>query len=111
MGDEDRLSTAALTPGRLAWLLVTFRAELLERWTQRVLEDPAVPDANRLSKPGLEDHVPLPVERLVKRLARPPVQPWGERVGREGGGAETGVAHAHQPLALAYSLPEALRER
>src|SRR5260370_16785011 len=110
MGDEDRLSTAALTPGRLAWLLVTFRAELLERWTQRVLEDPAVPDANRLSKPGLEDHVPLLVERLVKRLARHPVEPWGERAGREVGGSEIGVAHAHQRMALDYSLPGGLRE-
>jgi signal transduction histidine kinase len=110
MGDEERLSTAALTPGRLAWLLVTFRVELLERWTQRVLEDPAVPDANRLPKPTLEDHVPALVERLVKRLARHPVEPWGERVGREVGGSGIGVAHAHQRIALDYSLPEALRE-
>src|SRR5260370_9910601 len=104
MGDEDRLSTAALTPGRLAWLLVTFRAELLERWTQRVLEDPAVPDANRLSKPGLEDHVPLLVERLVKRLPPHPVEPRGERVGRAARGARLAVSHAQQRMALDYSF-------
>jgi signal transduction histidine kinase len=110
MEEKDRLSTSALTPGRLAWLLVTYRAELLQRWTLRVLEDPAVPVANRLSKPALEDHVPELLDRLLKRLARHPTEPWGERVGREVGGSGLGVAHAQQRIALHYTLPEALRE-
>lgn len=110
MGEQDRLSTAAQTPGRLAWLLVTMRDELLHRWTTRVLDDPAVPDANRLPRPALEDHIPELLERLLKRLARHPDEPWGERVGREVGGSGVGIAHARQRIALNYTLPEALRE-
>jgi signal transduction histidine kinase len=110
MGERDRLSTAALTPGRLAWLLVTFRDELLQRWTRRVLEDPLVPDANRLPRPALEDHIPEVIERLLKGLARHPDEPWGERVGREVGGSGVGIAHARQRIALHYTLREALRE-
>ncbi len=110
MGEQDRLSAAALTPGRLAWLLTTFRGELLERWTRRVLEDPAVPEANRLPKPALEDHIPEVIDTLLKRLERHPAQAWGERAGRQDGGSGVGVAHARQRIALHYTLPEALRE-
>ncbi len=110
MRDGERPSTSALTPGRLAWLLVAFRGELLDRWTRRVLEDPAVPDANCLPKPALVDHVPELLDKLVKRLTRQPSKPWGERAGREVGGSGVGVAHARQRIAVHYTLPEALRE-
>jgi signal transduction histidine kinase len=110
MGEGDRPSTAARTPGRLAWLLTTFREELLLRWTRRAIDDQKVPDANRLSKPALVDHVPDLLDRLLNRLALHPAEGWGERVGREVGGSGVGVAHARQRIALNYSLPEALRE-
>jgi signal transduction histidine kinase len=110
MHDGDALPASARTPGRLGWLLVTFRDELLDRWTQRALEDPAVPDANRLSKPALVDHVPEILERLLKRLAQHPPQRSGEANGRELGGSGVGVAHARQRIAVHYTLSEALRE-
>ena len=109
MAEAVPASTAA-TPDGLEWVLLTFRKELLERWTRRVLEDPAVPDANRLPKPALEDHVPQLIDRLLRRLANRPSEPWGERAGREVGASGVGVAHARQRIAQRYTLPEALRE-
>jgi signal transduction histidine kinase len=100
-----------LLPGRLAWLLAHFRLELLAQWKKRVLEDPQVPDANRLTSPALEDHIPRLLEHLLQRLTRHPDTAWGERVGRVvGTSAEVGVAHAQQRFAVHYTLSEALRE-
>jgi signal transduction histidine kinase len=110
MSDGERRSTSAVTEGRLAWLLVNFREELMERWGQRVLDDPSIQSANRLSTPALEDHIPELIDRLLERLAVHPLAAWGERVGREVGGSGVGIAHARQRLALQYTLAEALRE-
>ena len=110
MSEDDR---PALTPSSrpLAWLLAEFREELLARWKRRVLEDPRVPDANRLSSPALEDHIPLLVDRLLQRLVRHPEENGGESAGRHmGAAADLGVAHAQQRFAVHYTLSEALRE-
>ncbi len=69
-----------------------------------------MPQANRLSTPALEDHIPELIETLLSRLARHPAEPWGERVGREVGRSGPGVAHARQRIALNYTLSDALRE-
>lgn len=104
-GEEPTLTN----PG-LAELLVTDRDEILQRWTRRVLEDPAVPDANHLSKPALEDHIPRLLEKLATRLASNLSEPHGELAGRQLAGSGVGVAHAQQRIAHHYTLPEALRE-
>ena len=111
MSDEARLSMDALHEGRLAWLLLHKRDVLLERWAERVLADPVVPAANGLSWPALEDSMPPLIARLLSRLARHPVEDWGERVGREVGASEdVGLAHARHRFALHYTVSEALRE-
>jgi signal transduction histidine kinase len=107
---EERLSVGILTPGRLAWMLANFQPALLERWARRVLSDPEVPAANRLSAPALEDHIPHLVARLTQRLARHPKTTWGEEVGREVGASDLGTAHAQHRVQADYSLSEALRE-
>jgi signal transduction histidine kinase len=108
--EYERLSVSALSEGRLAWLLTTYHRELLERWKRRVLEDPEVPGANRLSVPALEDHIPELIRRLLMRLARHPTEGWGERVGREVAASTVGVEHAQQRFAVHYTVAEALRE-
>src|SRR5881628_1748848 len=52
MSEEARVSGSLATPGRLAWLLHEQRGAVMERWTRRVLLDPTVPNANRLSRPA-----------------------------------------------------------
>jgi signal transduction histidine kinase len=110
MNSEGRFSGSFLTPGRLAWLLVRYRTELMDRWTHRVLEDPALPDASRLSRPALDDNIPELIDRLLARLARHPAEGWGERMGREVGGSGAAVTHARHRAAVHYTLVEALRE-
>ena len=95
----------------LDWLLTFRRDALVERWTQRILDDPEVPSANRLTRPALEDHVPILLTRLLERLAQHRSRDWGERAGREmGASEELGVAHAQQRSAMHFTVPEALRE-
>ena len=101
---------SSVTMPNLVELLVTCHDEILQRWTRRVLEDPAVPDANRLSKPALEDHIPRLLEKLSTRLASNRSAPQGELAGRQLASSGVGVAHAQQRIALHYTLPEALRE-
>ncbi len=111
MGDDPRLSIDGLKEGRLGWLLVHEREALLERWARRVLDDPTVPAASRLSWPALEDNMPPLIDRLLGRLAHHPPTEWGERVGREvGASPELGVAHAKHRFALHYTVSQALRE-
>ena len=50
---------AADTSIRLAALLRDRKEELIRCWTRRVLDDPMVPEANRLSEPELRDYVPM----------------------------------------------------
>jgi signal transduction histidine kinase len=110
MSDEP-IPDAALDKGRLGWLLSEKRDALVERWAQRILSDPEVPSANRLSRPALEDHVPTLVTRLLQRLAWHGSGNWGEREGRAiGGPDELGVAHAQQRSAVHFTIAEALRE-
>jgi signal transduction histidine kinase len=100
----------ALTRGRLGWLLVQFGDAIVERWKARVLEDPSVPNANRLSTPALEDHIPQVISRLLQRLEVHPPEEWGERVGRELGGSGLSARHARERISEHYTLPQALRE-
>src|SRR5207244_3833283 len=74
---------------------------------RRVLDDPKVPDANRLSEPALLDHIPALVRRLIESLEN---GTSGEALGRAIGGDGAAKAHALDRLQRSYSLAEALRE-
>lgn len=92
---------------QLAALLRQRHVELVERWKQRVLEDPAVPDANRLSEPELRDHIPKLIDALSRDLDTPGAD---EAAGRAIGSGTIARAHARHRAANGYSLTEALRE-
>ena len=93
-------------PGwRLAALLRDRKEELIRQWTERILSDPAVPEAKRLSEPELRDHAPALIDRIVGCLEGS----GGEAAGRAMPNAE-GKEHARQRLAEAYELTEAMSE-
>src|SRR5262249_21150975 len=76
---------------RIAELLATRREILIERWTSRVLADPAVPEANRLSAPALRNQLPGFIDHLIDALLR---RGTGESTGRALGSGYVAVAHA-----------------
>ena len=90
----------------LAALLRDRREELIQTWTTRVLSDPRVPDANRLSEPSLRDHVPELLECVIRTLDAP----GGEAARQAIDVSRVARAHARQRMGVAYGLVEELRE-
>ena len=85
---------------QLAALLRDARDELIVRWTQRVLEEPQVPSANRLSEPELRNEVPKLLDAIIQDLAgegRPHVGPATRR-------------HARDRASQGFSIGEEMRE-
>jgi signal transduction histidine kinase len=105
---QTTMPRAELRPQRLAELLGTRRELLIERWTSRVLADPAVPEANRLSEPALRNHLPGFIDRLIDALLWP--RETGESTGRALGSGWVALAHARGRLDQNYSLAAAIRE-
>jgi PAS domain S-box-containing protein len=107
----DRRASVKTAPVSLATVLTRHRAELIRIWRQRVLSDPAVPEANRLAEPALVDHLPDLIDRAIRVLeAGPADRADGEQVGRSVGGGDESRAHAEDRLAARYGLRSALRE-
>ncbi|MGZ3455825.1 MAG: ATP-binding protein [Polyangiales bacterium] len=96
---------------RIAHVLVDGKQLLLESWTARVLADPMVPEASRLSEPVLHDHVPALVDRLADALGRH-VDTGGsaEAAGRNAGHANEARAHAASRFRAGYTMTAVLRE-
>ncbi|MFO0579941.1 MAG: PAS domain S-box protein [Polyangia bacterium] len=98
-------------PEGLGPLLRRHRDRVIELWRQRVLVDPAVPEANRLPLPALYDHIPSLLERLITTLEGcASVRSDSERAGRRIGTAADSQAHARERFLQGYKLPAALRE-
>ena len=99
---------------RLAALLLEQKDALLDQWSDRVLADPEVPEANRLTHPELRDHIPRFIDQLARSLEAPDAQravpESGEERGREMGSNGVAVAHARQRIAERYTTSAALRE-
>jgi signal transduction histidine kinase len=94
----------------LAALLARSRSVLVESWKQRVLDDPAVPGANRLPEPMLRDHIPALLDRLIDRLeAIDPCEEF-EPNGPASGDVALGISHAQQRAGARYSVSEGMRE-
>jgi PAS domain S-box-containing protein len=87
---------------RLAALLRHRREELIRRWTRRVLEDPRVPDATRLSEPELHDHIPELLDRIAEDIEA--------HEGGALGACQSAREHARHRASEGYGLTEALRE-
>jgi signal transduction histidine kinase len=95
----------ATSSQRLAALLRVRKEDLIRRWAERILGDPAVPEANRLTEPELRDHAPALIDRIVGCLDGS----GGEAAGRLIPNAE-GREHARQRLAKEYEVTEAMTE-
>jgi PAS domain S-box-containing protein len=102
--------TARHTDG-LGALLRLHKGRIVDRWCQRVLDDPMVPEASRLPLPALRDHIPALLERLTETLEeRSELELGSERAGRRIGTAAESRAHARERFFEGYKLPGALRE-
>jgi signal transduction histidine kinase len=97
--DESRRQIAALLRDR--------REELIATWTERVLADPGVPEANRLAAPDLRDHMPLLLDSLARDIDSPGSN---EATGRAIGASRSAREHAQHRAAKGYEITEALRE-
>lgn len=92
---------------RIAALLRDRREELIATWTERVLADPRVPEANRLPTPELRDHMPLLLDSLAHDLESPG---GNEASGRAIGAGLYAREHAQHRAAKGYEIAEELRE-
>jgi signal transduction histidine kinase len=94
-------------PSRLAATLRDQKNELVLRWTRRVLDDPMIPEADRLSGPELRDHIPKLIDNLADCLeAVEGAEASGRAIGAGGNSRE----HARDRIESDYSLTEAMRE-
>lgn len=84
------------------------REEVVRAWTERVLADPVVPEANRLPEPLLRDDVPTIFDHIVDAIATN--DRVSETDGRTIGHGPAPRAHASQRLRAGYSAAAALRE-
>ncbi|EYF04978.1 PAS domain S-box protein [Chondromyces apiculatus] len=98
-------------PPRIAALLRAHKEAILAAWIRRLREDPAVPEANRLSDPALRDHIPALLDRVSALLDGCPGEMGAaEHLGRSLGQGRTSHEHANERLHERYSTVAALRE-
>ncbi len=91
--------------------LQAHKENLIQHWTRRVIEDPEVPEASRLNRPALIDHIPRIFDRLLYALKkRARGEGGGEELGREHGSGPEAKHHADARFEQHYSLAQALRE-
>jgi signal transduction histidine kinase len=96
---------------RIGKLLRDKERVLLERWTERVLADPAVPAADRLASPALLDHFPALLDRLALALERAPhTCERPSAIGATVGDSAASHAHASDRFAEGFTLAEVVRE-
>ena len=93
----------------LAEILRSRRDEILERWRRVVLDDPSVPEANRLSEPALHDSVPQLVDSLIAALAAA-AEKDEPRAGRKLAEDFMPRQHARDRFQQGYTMTAALRE-
>jgi signal transduction histidine kinase len=96
---------------RWAELIASARAQLIERWTRWVIEDPSIPEANRLSRPELVDHLPRLIDNIVAELeAREAGESSAQRVRRSQRVLDAATEHGRNRAGAGYDLRSAMRE-
>src|SRR3954469_18600383 len=85
----------------LAAFLRDNKEELLRQWTLRVLDDPQVPEANRLTEPQLRDHIPRLLGSLIHSLESASSD---ELTGRAIGSGDAAREHARDRVTKGYAL-------
>ena len=94
---------------RLAQILRTKRAAILEDWHRAVVADVQVPVASTLSAPALRDHVPEILDAIIEALERG-LDGAEASSGRELAERKMPRAHAIERFAQGYSLAAMMRE-
>ncbi|WP_394846775.1 sensor histidine kinase [Pendulispora brunnea] len=109
MSKHERISAERSARGHFAGFLHKNRNLLIERWVQRVVNDPEIPAANKLSRPALEDDVPILVDLLIAKFARNPSQEV-EHASEGDRASDVARSHTRHRLNAQYTVTEALRE-
>ncbi len=104
------VTNAPVMQKRLSAILADHRAGILEAWMRRVLDDPEVPEANRLPTPALRDHIPRLLDELIAALEPERPSRDEEAAGYRFGRTIFPVEHARQRVGAGYTLASALRE-
>ncbi len=107
MSNREANPTPDFAKSFRTWLAQS-RTALVDRWKQRVLDDPSVPRANRLSDPVLVDHIPALIDELIDKLEAAADE--SELDGPASGAGALGLLHGHQRARVRYSISEAMRE-
>jgi signal transduction histidine kinase len=94
---------------RLAEILSAQREDILAKWRHCVLEDPNVPQANRLAEPALRDSVPQLVASLIAALEQESAKDESN-AGRALAEEFMPREHAQDRFQQGYTLTAALRE-
>lgn len=94
---------------RLAEILHDQREDILARWRRCVLDDPSVPQANRLAEPALRDSVPQLVDSLIVTLEHQAAKDE-PNAGRKLAEEFMPREHAQDRFQQGYTLTAALRE-
>jgi signal transduction histidine kinase len=106
-GKKRRIMSPALSRHDLVVLLRDRKEDLVQQWTRRVLDDPSVPEANRLSEPELRDDIPRLIDRITKCLE---ASEEGEASGQAIAESSTVRDHARQRVSKEYRLTAVLSE-
>ena len=104
------VTNAPVMQKRLSAILADHRAGILEAWMRRVLDDPEVPEANRLPTPALRDHIPRLLDELIVARAQAHAARDEASTGYRFGKTIIPVEHARHRVRAGYTLESALRE-
>jgi len=95
---------------RISSLLHEHHELLIEQWIQLVLNDPEVPEANRLSELALRDHIPRLLARMRELLIAQAAMSAANDAAIQFSVSSSAQAHALHRFANGYTLAHAMRE-
>ncbi len=99
---------SAVMSARMAEFFRRHSTTLLDEWRRRVRADREVPEADALSTPALNDHMPVLIEQLATRFEAVPIE--AAHAGRAVGMTATAHEHALMRFDQNYDLRATLRE-
>lgn len=94
---------------RLAQLIKDKKERILKLWKTKVLEDPDIPSANKLTEPLLTDHMPAFLDELAEGLSKE-TERSGQVTIRHIGQGQSPPEHAKTRALHGYATSEVLTE-